>query len=119
MNITWATILSYLHNPLFCALAAYWLFSAITSRMPTPKEGDSKSYVTAYGTMHFISGSVARLAPILAPKFPLFGLILGWTEPIVQQANNPIATVAAGVIQESSDLAAKAATSGTGITGSV
>lgn len=39
----------------------WWIFSGVTSSLPTPTAGDGRGYAFAYNLAHWMSGSIGRI----------------------------------------------------------
>lgn len=58
-------------HPAVCAIAAYWVFSAIIGGMPEPTPDSSAGYIWLHSSLHILSGNLATAMQTRFPSIPI------------------------------------------------
>ena len=69
---------NFLHQHLYAAFIAFWLFSNAVATMPSPSSGgklQNPFYIWIFSFMHAVAGSLPRIASTLAPNSMITKLI--------------------------------------------
>ena len=57
-------------HPAICAIASYWIFSALVGGMPPPDEISSAGYTWLHDSLHILAGNLSAAVAAKYPQLP-------------------------------------------------
>lgn len=79
-------------HPTSCALAAYWVFSALVGGMPPPTASSSSGYQWLHNSLHILAGNLTAAVASKYPQLPGTALPPGSVQVTTTQEKTVTAT---------------------------